>query len=595
MNFPKKKLEEIVDFTGGLWSGKKGPLERIGVLRNTNFRSSGLINYDDVAEIDVEKVTAKSRILKRGDILLEKSGGGPDQPVGRVVYFDRDDPYSFSNFTCRLRIKDSDEIHSKYLWLFLYSLYLSGVTARMQKQTTGIRNLMMPEYRELMIPIPPMDEQILIVEKIEDFFIKINEAQTIRKRTTIDSKNLSEAVLDRTFKNIDLKYKKVTIGEVCKTRSGGTPTKSNPDYWRGVIPWVSPKDMKVNFIYDAEDHISEKAINGSAATLVPSGTILVVVRSGVLKHTLPIALTKAAVAYNQDIKAILSNPKTVLPEYLFYILKAKSRKIINDGVKQGATVQSVISNYIERIEFRLPPISEQQKIVTYLKSYFEKLEALEKLQASTSNKFIALKKSALADALRGNLDLVGSIKKEQEKPIKIFSVQQAIAAILRRNFERGEMVIAKVLYLAQEIYGVPLEIPFSPQNFGPYDQQVKKAITAGLARSNRFFKKKMASQFMVYALDDGSSKIFGYSNSRIARDMETALDSLMPIISKAKSSAIELLATTCKAIQDMKSTDITIINKYISAWKPGKFTDQQIGKMVHFIKSKEWDKALLHN
>lgn len=76
--------------------------------------------------------------------------------------------------------------------------------------------------------------------------------------------------------------------------------------------------------------------------------------------------------------------------------------------------------------------------------------------------------------------------------------------------------------------------------------------------------------------------------------MEAALDSLMPIVGRAKSPAIELLlATTCKAIQDTKSGDLAVVSKYILAWKSGKFTDQQIGKMLNFVQAKGWDKVLL--
>ena len=95
------------------------------------------------------------------------------------------------------------------------------------------------------------------------------------------------------------------IADIC---GGGTPSKARPEFYQGSIPWVSPKDFKGGEIGDSEDHITEEAIRNSAAKLIPAGSVLVVVRSGVLKHRLPVALTRVSVAVNQDVKAFICGP-----------------------------------------------------------------------------------------------------------------------------------------------------------------------------------------------------------------------------------------------------------------------------------------------
>src|SRR5882724_7847363 len=83
---------------GGLWTGKKGPFVSAAVIRNTNFTGSGRVDYSDVAVLQVEEKQLSSRRLSPGDIIIERSGGGPSQPVGRVVFFERDDGvFSHSN------------------------------------------------------------------------------------------------------------------------------------------------------------------------------------------------------------------------------------------------------------------------------------------------------------------------------------------------------------------------------------------------------------------------------------------------------------------------------------------------------------------
>src|SRR4249920_2005662 len=101
-------------------------------------------------------------------------------------------------------------------------------------------------------------------------------------------------------------WTRLTMGEVGRWFGGGTPSKANPRFWTGGnIPWVSPKDMKRDVITDAQDHITEEAVNSSATNLVKPGSVLVVVRSGILKHTLPVAIADREVALNQDLKAVL--------------------------------------------------------------------------------------------------------------------------------------------------------------------------------------------------------------------------------------------------------------------------------------------------
>src|SRR5690606_11225476 len=93
-------LDELCEFRNGLWKSDREPLVRAQVIRNTNFRQDGFIDWSDIAELDVEERQLLTRELEYGDIIIEKSGGGPTQPVGRVVYFNkREKGFSFSNFT----------------------------------------------------------------------------------------------------------------------------------------------------------------------------------------------------------------------------------------------------------------------------------------------------------------------------------------------------------------------------------------------------------------------------------------------------------------------------------------------------------------
>ncbi len=137
-----KKLDELCDFISGLWTGKKPPYLSVGVIRNTNFHKNGNLDFSDIAQLQVEAKQFSTRQLRFGDIVLEKSGGGPKQPVGRVCVFEKDEGlFSLSNFTSAIRVKNADELYYKYLHYFLKHLYITGATEKIQTNSTGIRNL----------------------------------------------------------------------------------------------------------------------------------------------------------------------------------------------------------------------------------------------------------------------------------------------------------------------------------------------------------------------------------------------------------------------------------------------------------------------
>jgi type I restriction enzyme M protein len=167
--WPMVELGEVCDLQNGLWTGKKPPYVKVKVLRNTNFiKKTGLLSFEDVAELDVEKSQFIKRELLEGDIILENSGGSPTQPVGRVGYFNRcEKGFSYSNFTSRIRVKDKSIISPKFLWALLSAFYKRGGTEIMQSQTSGIKNLDKKLYMATKIPLPPLEIQKQLVAESE--------------------------------------------------------------------------------------------------------------------------------------------------------------------------------------------------------------------------------------------------------------------------------------------------------------------------------------------------------------------------------------------------------------------------------------------
>jgi type I restriction enzyme S subunit len=129
------------------------------------------------------------------------------------------------------------------------------------------------------------------------------------------------------------------LKRIVKFRGGGTPPKENIEYWRGDIPWVSLKDMKVSIISDTEDKITATAVSESATKLVPAGAVLMVVRSGILIHSIPVALAGREVTLNQDLKALIPTLE-IVSKYLAYLISDMQRELLVEWKKEGATVKS---------------------------------------------------------------------------------------------------------------------------------------------------------------------------------------------------------------------------------------------------------------
>lgn len=140
----------------------------VKVLRTTNFTNEGLLDYSDVVlrNINTEKVEIKK--LNYGDIIVEKSGGTDNFPVGRVVYFDKvKEIYLCNNFTTIFRTK-REGIKNKYLFYFLFYNYNKGGMIKYYNKTTGIQNLKVNFFiKDLKVPVPPMETQEKIVQILD--------------------------------------------------------------------------------------------------------------------------------------------------------------------------------------------------------------------------------------------------------------------------------------------------------------------------------------------------------------------------------------------------------------------------------------------
>ncbi len=225
----------------------------------------------------------------------------------------------------------------------------------------------------------------------------------MRREAVEEAERVMFSATRTVFENFEGHYRvnSTPLNQITKIFGGGTPSKANYAFWEGTIPWVSPKDMKVSEIYDSEDHISEFAIEAGASTLIPQHSVLIVVRSGILRRTLPVAINRVPVTINQDMKALV--PSDVLScEFLAWWFRSQEYVFL-EHVKGGTTVQSLMWDKVSATHICVPSHSKQHQIVSYLQSIQAKVDLLKRHQGETSAELNILLPSILDKAFRGEL------------------------------------------------------------------------------------------------------------------------------------------------------------------------------------------------
>ena len=198
-------------------------------------------------------------------------------------------------------------------------------------------------------------------------------------------------------------WRQVSLDELGSWQGGLTPSKRVTAYWTdGSMPWVSPKDFGEMTIEDSIDKITDIAVAESGISVLPPGSLLIVTRSGVLRHSLPTAVTSKSVTINQDVKALLPSPG-IRPRFLQYQLEAVADKILQSAVKAGTTVESVDSDALRRFPIMIAGRLEQDRVVGLLDEVFAKLDECAATVSIARAGIETLKSSALNAAFTGEL------------------------------------------------------------------------------------------------------------------------------------------------------------------------------------------------
>jgi len=161
------------------------------------------------------------------------------------------------------------------------------------------------------------------------------------------SKNLSE-LSDLSGRN----WSWVKLGEVCETTSGGTPSRKNPKYYDGKIPWIKSGELNFNTIRDSEEKITADAIENSNAKILEKGTLLIALYGATVGR---LAFLGIEAATNQAVAAIFT-PKNLSSKFLYWFLFSYREKLLTQRI--GGAQPNISQGTLRNIPIPLPPLAE---------------------------------------------------------------------------------------------------------------------------------------------------------------------------------------------------------------------------------------------
>lgn len=363
--------EVITEKISGEWGSEASDSSGIAVIRTANFLNSGKIDFSKVIRrtIDSKKVSKKKLIS--GDIIIEKSGGSPTQPVGRVVLFNNPDGdiYLCNNFTSVLR-PNRDVVFPEYLFYVLLENHKKGKTLRYQNKTTGIINLKLDSYLNSEISIPPLEDQVRIAHLLG----KVEGLIAQRKQ------NLQQ--LDELLKSIFLDmfgdpvrnekgWNKPKLKQFGSISTGNTPPRKDASNFSDIqyIEWIKTGNISTDSVYIAQatEYLSESGVKKGRT--VSSGALLVACIAGSVESIGRAALTNRTVAFNQQINAI--QPNCEVNPFFLYVLFKLSKAYVQSHATKGMK-KILTKGDFEKIKMINPPFDVQNQFATIA----EKVESI---------------------------------------------------------------------------------------------------------------------------------------------------------------------------------------------------------------------------
>ena len=339
-----------------------GDADAVVCMRTKNVQKD--LDETDLIAVPKRLVRKPELYLQPGDTLISSANSwklvGKCSYVGTLSY-----PATAGGFISIVRPKSNT--HPRFLFHWLNSPRVRHVVRNLGRQTTNISNLDVPRFKKLDFPEIDYEEQRRIARILD----KADAIRRKRGQALALADGLLKSVFLEMFGDPDSNPNGLTqlsLSTRARFVSGATPRKSNPEFWNGQFPWITPKDMKTDTIHSSRNHVSELALEQVNLKKIPAGTPLMVVRGMILAHTLPLAVTACEVTINQDIKAIEFNDD-IDPIFGFWCLKVQQGKILGRVSTAAHGTKRLDMDSLGTVPILLPDKDAQRDFISIARKF----------------------------------------------------------------------------------------------------------------------------------------------------------------------------------------------------------------------------------
>jgi len=346
----------------------------------------------DIPQIGIEDLKRMSSYtLTKDDIVFSRVGSVDINALVTV----RQKGWLFSGRVLRVRpFKQTDSLYLHY-GLLKHSVRSDIVSRAVGLTMASINTKILGETE---LSLPPLNEQRRIASALTSIDNLIASlGKLIEKKKNIKQGAMQQLLTGKTrLKGFTEPWVYRKISEIATTSSGGTPSRSIPNYYYGDIKWFTTTELKDNYLYDSVEHITREALNNSSAKMFSANTILMAMYGATIGK---LGVLKEPSTTNQACCAIKCND--IVEIFLFYILLYNRKSIIEKGC--GAGQPNISQAIVNELSFLVPPCEkEQQAIATILTKMDNEITALEAKRA----KYEAIKQGMMQQLLTGKIRLI---------------------------------------------------------------------------------------------------------------------------------------------------------------------------------------------
>lgn len=409
--WPMRPLGELFEIGAGktMSAAARSGADKTPFLRTSNVFWDE-IDLSKVDEMAIPAHELRGKLLTPGDLLVCEGGD-----IGRAAVWNGEiATMSFQNHLHRLR-PIGDDVEPRFYVYFLQSGFTQlGIFEGAGNKTT-IPNLSRNRLAALDVPHPGIDEQRDIARALA----QVRAAMKLHDQSLTVSQDLKRAAMATLFtrglkgetqKETDIglvpkSWEPRTLLDLCVIQSGGTPRKSVAEYWVGEIPWASGKDLKVATLHDTLDHISQVGVE-AGSRIAPTGSVFILVRGMGLAKDLPVAVISRPMAFNQDLKALISRGE-VSGSFIRSAIYCEKDRLLSRIVASAHGTMTLNLDDIESFKVPCPSDPEEAKeIVTILDAIDRKIDLHKKKRAVLDQLFKSLLHKLMTGEIRvADLDL----------------------------------------------------------------------------------------------------------------------------------------------------------------------------------------------